>query len=184
MSRMRDSSGSTPGDLRTILDSLESPDETTDIFSCLHRLGHLGGAEYEALVARYLEFPQQPMVSRMAIEVLTQWGVVGRHIACLKKYLDRVPWDSDDDVRQAAILAVGEFLRSAPSRELLAALIHTAGDQQERPLIRGDSVRALARALGRDWQEMPPATRREDPESPWSHEIRSLGETLLGAESG
>lgn len=154
-----------------LVGALASPDATTNVFACLHELGHRGSPANEPTVAKYLCFPSDPMVSRMAIEVLTQWGVVERHRSRIEEYLRPIAWDPDDVVRQAAIYASGEILRSGSDASLLAHLLEIAENPAERELIREDSIRALARGHGQDWSEMPSASRREDVGSNWSSEV-------------
>jgi hypothetical protein len=85
-----------------------------------------------------------------------------RYQVQIEEFVAGVDWDSDGDVRQVALSAAGELLRSQPRMHLLRLLQLVFESPDERPLIRQGAYFALARAAGRSWDELPSASRRMD----------------------
>jgi hypothetical protein len=141
-------------------------------YTALHIVARAGGPKYEALVARYLESPDQPMLARLALMALCEWmELAGKYKAELLRFMRWVSWDVGDDVRQIALSLAGNVVGQTGDAELLAALLEIAADTAELPITRDNAVRALAVALGEETESMPPATRVLDPDSDWATRI-------------
>jgi hypothetical protein len=146
-------------ELDQVVSELADPSSNTDRYTLLHIVGLSQHLEYEQLVSSYLESASDPMLARIALQVLCDfWNLKEKYRDRIIEFIRGVSWDYEDDVRQIAMASAGEYLRDHNDQELLASLIATAKDENTRNVIRDDAIRALARALQYDWGDIPPAT--------------------------
>jgi hypothetical protein len=150
-------------EIQRVIEKLSSGDRDTDRFTLLQILGEAGVKSSRSLVEKFLECPEDPMLSRLALEVLClYWGEAHRYVSDVHRFIVGVHWDRESDVRQMAILLAGHYLRSNSDSFLLGELVSIVEDTNERALIRGDAYLALGRAMGLDWNELPAATKNFD----------------------
>jgi len=134
-----------------------------DPYTAIHVLGLMNSIEHEQLVARYLRSSDDPMIARIALQVLSaNWGLAERYRSAIEEFARGVAWDSDADVRLAALSAAGELARASGDAPLVALLLSVLDDEGNPRLVRQAAYFALARASGKDWRELPPASRRLD----------------------
>jgi hypothetical protein len=146
-----------------VIEKLSSGDKDTDRFTLLQILGEAGVKSSRSLVEKFLECPEDPMLSRLALEVLCfYWGEAGRYVSDLHRFIGGVHWDRDSEVRQTAILLAGHYLLSNSDPALLRKLVSIVEDTNERRLIRGDAYLAPGQAMGLGWNELPPSTKNFD----------------------
>ena len=69
-------------------------------------------------------------------------------------------WDVDGAVRQVAISTAGEYLRSQKHASLLGQLLRIFSDERQDRVFREAAY--FARAVGREWNELPSAARHLD----------------------
>jgi hypothetical protein len=151
-------------EVRKVAEELASSAPGTDRFTLLQILGEAQAKSFRALIERYLESPDDPMLARLALEILClYWGEPRRYLAELRRFVGGVAWDKQSDVRQVAILLSGNYLRSNSDPVLLRAILDILEDPAESTVIRGDAYLALGRAMGRDWNSLPSATTAFDP---------------------
>jgi hypothetical protein len=101
------------------------------------------------------------MLARIALQVLCgHWGMAEKYRDNIDQFSRGVSWDTDGDVRLAALTASGELARETGDVSLVALLLGVFDGYGEPHLIRQAAYFALARAAGRDWQELPPASRK------------------------
>jgi len=127
-----------------------------DPFLLLEIVGEAGGKELAKSVEPFLDWPDDPMVAMLALEILTTyWGLSDQYRDTIIKLMKGVKWDVENDVREVAITAAGEALRQQRDRELLQHLIDIARDENESSSIRGQAIASLGRAEGMSWQDLP-----------------------------
>jgi hypothetical protein len=127
-----------------------------DPYVLLEIVGEAGGKELAKSVEPFLDWPGDPMVAMLALEILTTyWGLAHEYRDTIIQLMKGVPWDVDNDVREVAISGAGEALRQQRDVELLQNLIDIAEDIREPSAIRGQAIAGLARAEGMSWQEIP-----------------------------
>jgi hypothetical protein len=154
-----------------------------DRYTLLHVLGRADQTQLREVVERYLCCPEDPQLSQLSLTILcTWWNLTEDYLGRVLEFVGSVHWDVDQEVRQTAIGILGRYIRSHRNLDLLARLLSVVEDQSEWTLIREDAVRALAVALGHDLASMPPVSRREPLDSPWSHSI--VAEALGGIAGG
>jgi hypothetical protein len=103
------------------------------------------------------------MMSRLALQILGNfWDDAERYMTQIEQFLKGVSWDEDEHVRQMAISVAGEYLRSHLRPDLLLQLIHIFENPEEEQLTREGAYFALARAVGKDWNQLPSAARHLD----------------------
>lgn len=132
-----------------------------DRYTAIHVLGLMRATEHEELVATFLDCSNDPMLSRIALQVLTaHWGLSQKYRDRIRQFCRGVPWDTDGDVRLAALTAAGELARETGDREIVALLLGILDGESEPDVVRQSAYFALARAAGRDWSELPLASRK------------------------
>jgi len=100
------------------------------------------------------------MLTALALQILCLfWGLSDDYIAEVKKFIVGSEWDDNDDVRLQCIGIAGEYLKSKEDNELLIRLINIYEDTSDFESVRGSAYFALARAQGKNWDELPPTTR-------------------------
>lgn len=134
-----------------------------DPYDGLLVIGRAGMTEQRPLVERYLESRSDPMLARLAVQVLCRyWGLYSEYRSVLARFVGKVDWDTDDDVRLMAIGCAGSLLASLDDRPLLELLLSTFQDVEERQIVREAAYCALGEAAGKRPEELPPASRHFD----------------------
>jgi hypothetical protein len=172
-------------DLQSLADALNTlggeSEPGIDRYTALHALGRGGDPRWTATVERFLDSPDDPMLARLAVQILCQWwSQPERYRDWLVSFARGVAWD-DGEVRQMALSSIGEWLRSTPDHELLAVLVAVVTDEAAPTLDREDALLAIARALGQDHDHLPPAAAREPLDSPWSRGVLDAARARLDA---
>jgi hypothetical protein len=120
-------------------------------------IGRAEATAHEAAVASFIERPDEPMLARLALEILCSWwGHTSKYRADVLRFVNGVDWDLEDGgyVRQIAISAAGEHVRRHEDSDLLRALI-TVFDSTDAPdLDREIAYHALQRAAGVEWNKI------------------------------
>ncbi|TBL45338.1 hypothetical protein EYA84_00730 [Verrucosispora sp. SN26_14.1] len=120
----------------------------SETYRLLYVLLRVGAREHEDLAARYIRYSPDPQVAALALNFLcVHWKLFRRYRSEVVKALNGMEWDSLDELKQAAISATGEYLRSASDQFLLDKIIKLA-ESYEFDLSGRFAVEALARALG------------------------------------
>jgi hypothetical protein len=150
-------------EIQAVAQELGDPLSEVDRYTLLHILGKAEAKSFADVVERYVDYQDDPMVARLALQVLcTYWGYGSRYLRHLIAFVRGVPWDTEDEVRLAATSIAGEFLRSTREPELLKALIEVYEDEGANQTARETAYLALGRAMGLGWDELPPASRHFD----------------------
>jgi hypothetical protein len=152
-----------PKEIAEVARELVGNSRESDPYTLIHILGVSGATEYEPLVARFLNASFDPMLARIALQVLcSHWGMASRYRDQVEKFVRGVEWDIDADVRIVALSAAGELLRERLGKSLLRLLVEIFTSSAERHIVRQAAYFALARAHGQDWAQLPPASRQID----------------------
>ena len=107
------------------------------------------------LVESFLHYSKDPMVSKIALQVLcSYWGDTKDYIQEIKDFAKGVDWDFDEDVRMLAISEMGEQVRGTRDKQLLKILIQIFENPQENEIIQECVYTALARAGGQEWHDL------------------------------
>jgi hypothetical protein len=154
-----------------------------DTYRLLYVIGESGALSYEQLVASFLEYRKNPFVARLALEILCNfWHLTDRYVDQVERFLKRVEWDHQGDVRQIAITSAGEFLRARRHCELLKGLLALGSPRNEDALERRIAVEAIARALGEPLGETINADKGDTPWETWAQNITTRGAARLAEE--
>jgi hypothetical protein len=126
-------------------------------YDALFVIGKSGATQYRALVERFLDSPDDPMLARLALQILCNWW--GPREDCrdhLDRFIEGVGWDLDDGgfVQLVAISAAGEHLRDREDPRLIQALLALYDDEQRPSLVREQAYIAIARAQGQPWNKV------------------------------
>ncbi len=150
-------------EIKEIAIILEQSPPGMNLYPLLLAIGYSNAVDYRKTVEAFLYCEREPMLAALALQILCDfWGNTQLYIEDVKRYVQGIHWDDDQDVRLRAISIAGEYLHQENDRELLEYLYTVVGDRKEEQLIRENAYCALARAAGRDWNELPSATRSFD----------------------
>lgn len=141
-----------------------SKDQDRSLYSLIHIMGRAKATEYQKLIEPFLIYPDNPNISKITLQSLcTYWNLTPKYLDELKMFIQGAAWDDFDDVRLVALSIAGEFLRTNHEKELLSLLIALFENQennQVRPpenplLIQSCAYYAIARAMGKDYNQIP-----------------------------
>ncbi|MBA2367848.1 MAG: hypothetical protein H0V82_02350 [Candidatus Protochlamydia sp.] len=134
-------------------------------YTLIHILGKAKAIQYRNLIEPFLNYPDDPLVSKIALQCLcTYWDLTNEFSEELKIFIRGEDWDDFDDVRLTAIGISGEYLRSTSNKDLLHVLVDVFENLETSPLIkraenpelvRSCAYYAIARALGKNYDQIP-----------------------------
>ena len=158
--RRINTSALSPQEISMVADELQKSNPETNRYILLQILGYAGAESYRGLVEQFLECQEYPPMARLAIDILCgDWKLTGEYTKQVLSFTQGIPWDKEEDVRLMSISKAGEYLRSNFELNFLRELLHIFANQNERQLIREAAYLALARAMGRNWNELPRSSR-------------------------
>lgn len=152
----------TDEDVRHAADLLAAGQRPGDRYDLLLVIGETNSTQYRRVVEGYLDFPDDPMLSRLAIEILCGWwGTPEPYRDHVLRFVAGVDWDVADGgyVRQVATSAAGEYLRTREDPRLMRALIDLLADGEAPLLDRAVAYEAIQRAVGKGYAEIPRSHR-------------------------
>lgn len=159
---------------------LRSTVDETRTYRLLYVLSRSRATEHEELVAGFLR-SGEPELARLALQTLcTFWGLAESYMDELRAFLDGVDWDSWGDVRQIAISAAGDHLRTHTDTAMFARLLELAYPDNTDEVERRVALEALATALGDPVAETLKAGG--DDREGWTARVLSRAEDRLAAE--
>lgn len=166
------------GELQQIAQELISGD--ADPYEALLVIGRAGAMQYRSVVDGYLQFHDDPMLARLALQVLCRyWGLAGEYLEEIICFVRKVDWDEDDDIRLMAIDCAGSLLVEQRSSRLLSLLLQIFRDHSERQIVREAAYCSLALATGKRLDELPTASRHFDLEHDVDASVIVLAEEIL-----
>lgn len=123
-------------------------------------IGRSGAVKYRKTVENFLEHPDDPMLSRLALMILCQyWGLGNEYKDAIERFIRKVEWDEDEDVRLMAVTCAGELLEDDAHIDLLDEVYRIYSDPAEGQTMREVAYCALAIGAGAKISELPPASR-------------------------
>ena len=127
-----------------------------DDYDNLLIIGRAGATQYRNDVEKFLKCPDDPMLSRLALQVLCRyWGLADDYALDIHRFVTGVDWDEDDDVRLMAISCSDSLLASPQHRNLLRDIYRIATDTNEEDTVRQAAYAALAISTGVSPTDMP-----------------------------
>lgn len=151
-----------------------------DPYEALLVIGRANAKQHRSLVDRYLQYREDPMLARLALQVLCRyWGLAAEYQEALEQFVRKVDWDEDDDVRLMAIDCAGPFLAENKAPRLLSLLLQVFHDDSERQIVREAAYCSLALAAGKRLEELPAASRHFDLERDVDRSVIAVAEAAL-----
>ncbi len=130
-------------------------DNDDDLYTLLHILGRAEATQHKELVEKFLYYPTFPMVSSIALRTLCiYWGYTREYLDQLKKFIQQVDWDPDEDVRLTAIQCARSYLAEASDVKLLRLLWNIFYDEGVIEPIREAAYEAIAIATGQSYKDV------------------------------
>lgn len=119
-------------ELNYVVDLIEKRDEE-NLYIALFIIGRAWARQYRKLVESFLDYKEDTMVARMALNIFCNyWDFMPEYMDWVKKFLKGVEWDKeDDDVRLIAISSAGRYLETEEEPELLALLLKIFEDESD-----------------------------------------------------
>jgi hypothetical protein len=91
-------------EIAAVADELLKTDPAADPFTLLNILGNAFAMQCQPLVQQYLGCEEDPMLARLALEILCgYWGQSDQYREEVLRFMRGVAWDLEEDVRQIAI---------------------------------------------------------------------------------
>ena len=150
-------------ELDMVAEELRKPATEADPFTLLDILGHAFAFQYRELVEWFLDCEDDPMLARLALQILCgYWGNTAQYLEEVLRFMRGVPWNQEENVRQIAVSEAGEYLRSNTEPRFLRELISIFESEDEERSMHEGAYFALARAVGRDWKDLPSAASHFD----------------------
>lgn len=132
----------------------------SDPYEALLIIGRAGATQYRSLVEKYLDFRDDPMLARLALQVLCRyWGLATEYVETIERFICKVDWDREDDVRLMAIDCAGSIVADSKNSRLISLLLKIFRDSGERQIVREAAYGSLALAAGKTLNELPAASR-------------------------
>lgn len=151
-----------------------------DPYEALLVIGRANAKQHRDLVEKYLEYREDPMLARLALQVLCRyWGLTAEYEEAVEQFVRKVDWDEDDDVRLMAIDCAGSLLADNKAPRLLSLLLKVFRDNSERQIVREAAYCSLAIAAGKRIEELPTASRHFDLENDVDLSVIAFTETTL-----
>jgi hypothetical protein len=152
----------------------------TDPYEALLVIGRANATQYRNLVDKYLQCREDPMLARLALQVLCRyWGLTAEYQEELDRFAHKVDWDEDDDIRLMAIDCIGSFLAENKVPRLLSLLLQIFRNDSERQIVREAAYCSLALAAGKQAGELPSASRHFDLEHDVDCSVIAFAEATL-----
>lgn len=148
----------TADELASVAESLRN--RKGDDYDHLLVLGRAGATQYRSDVEDFLNCPDDPMLSRLALQVLCRyWGLAEDYASDILRFVKGLEWDEDEDVRIMAISCSDSLLALPQHRDLLAEVYRIATDPDEDHVARQAAYSALAISIGVAPSELPSPAR-------------------------
>jgi hypothetical protein len=153
---------------------------STDPYEALLVIGRANAKQYLNLVEKYLQCREDPMLSRLALQILCRyWGMTAEYQETVEQFVRKVDWDEEDDVRLMAIDCAGSFLAENKSAPLLSLLLQIFRDESERQIVREAAYCSLALAAGKPPNDLPATSRHFDLERDVDRSVIEVAENAL-----
>ena len=152
---------------KTIAASL-SAQSSRNAYTYLHALGHARAVEQEAFVRPFLQRSDDPMLSRMALQVLcTYWNLSDKYREEVARFVEGVTWDLAQGgyVQLAAVGIAGDLVKAAGDAHLATMLARTVLNDNNPTVLRDAAYAALLLAEGRPYDDLPSASRLHGPDT-------------------
>ncbi len=111
--------------------------------------------EHVDLVKSYLEYKNDPMISKLSLQILCKyWGQTSHYKNYIIKFIRGVDWDIDEDVKIMAIGCAGNYLKDNVDIELLQE-IYLVFIKDDDEINRAAAYKGLALACRVDMTNFP-----------------------------
>jgi hypothetical protein len=172
-------------ELARVAARLQSGHPEADRYTLLHILGKAGAKQYRALVEQFLQYHEDPMLARLALQILGGfWGETQRYLPTMLEFAGGVAWDNEDWVRSIAVSLLGEHARHYGDVRAVSTLLHVFEDETADIMMREEAYIALGRSMGKEWKDLPSAARHLNWESDIDEAVLSKARTAVAAGSG
>ena len=147
-----------PSEIDTVARSLEKGEG--DEYDRLLILGRANAIEYRPLVEKYLDSPDDPMLARLAVQILCRyWGLASEYSDVLERFIRKVPWDEEEDVRVMAVSCCDVLLAKPDFKHLLEYIYELFQDESECSILRQAAYCAIAISVGKLPSDLPSPAR-------------------------
>ncbi len=126
------------------------------LYMLIYILGRSEAKQHRALMEKFIWFPEDPMITRIALKSLCDyWGLTINYLDVLKSFIVGAKWDEDEDVRHIAISIAGTYMLDSGDPVFLNLLLQIFDNEHEGNLIRSTCYSAIARGMGIKSSDLP-----------------------------
>lgn len=145
-----------------------------DIYSYISILGVAEAKSHRHLLEKFIDYKDPLTVVKVLKILCSDWGFGAEYLERVISFALGVSWDEEDDLRQAAMGILGEFLHGVDSdddvhkdqrRQVTDLLFSVFEDKQLDVLSRISAYRALCRAAKLSWEDITAECMMIDVES-------------------
>lgn len=168
-----------------------------DVYAYITVIGKAKLTSFRVILERFLD-TQDPLTVALVLEILClDWQAAEDYLERVISFALGASWDSEDDVRQAALRILGEYLAAGLAAEVLEAkkqaknpekivhcrrvlelLLATFDDAETEQWVRQRAYFALCRAAGKSEEELPsecvPLDFEDGVDKPMLEHVRTL----------
>ena len=146
-------------------------------------LGKSWDSSHQGLVEQFLTIKEDPILAEEALSVLcNDWGLTSQYVEQVLQFMQGVSWDTFEDCRLRATSIAGEYLRHSTEPRILRGLLEIFEDEKEEHLLRESAYSALARAMGKEYTEIPSAARTFDLKKDTDQDVLRKAQERLSRE--
>lgn len=148
----------TDHEVKTAVELIQSG--SGELYENLLTIGRGSEYSYRSVVERYLDYPQDPMVTRLAVQILCRyWGLTHEYVDRLEGFIKGVSWDDDGDIRTMAISCCDRLIAQPKYKNILKMIIDIFESSEETQVDRQAAYEALAIAFGVNINDIPSPAR-------------------------
>lgn len=135
-----------------------------DIYSYVSILGVAEAKNHKHLLEKFIDYKDPLTVVKVLQILCSDWGFCAEYIERVVSFALGVAWDEEDDIRQASIAILGEFLFGIDPEDklqieqrahVIELLFSVFEDKTLDVLLRISAYRALCRAAKLSWEDIP-----------------------------
>lgn len=135
-----------------------------DVYSYVSILGVAEAKNHKHVLEKFIDYKDPLTVVKVLQILCSDWGFGAEYLERVISFALGVAWDEEDDIRQAAIGILGEFLfgidpedelQSEQRANVIELLLSVFEDRTLDLLLRISAYRALCRAAKLPWEEIP-----------------------------
>lgn len=131
-------------------------EDADSLYTLLHILGKAGAIQHRVLLEQFLNYPKDPMISKIALQSLCDyWGLYRYYLEQIKAFIRGVEWDDGEQVKIIALSAAGTYIQESGDKSFLKVLLDVYDNEKEDDLNRSFAYEVITRTMGVKSKDLP-----------------------------